>query len=993
MSNDSPRTPQQSTQSSHRHRDPNNRHNNNRDASNTTSKHSTAKNLFDDNDAQDGDSNSGGLGMTPFTATGVAASPLWISTSPAGSAPNRASMPMTAQHTTSNTLNSNNKATGGGLWSSKPMGGIGAKQTGGLFTSRQPTATTGGPNSTKKAPGSMMMMNVTLPTLPSGFETTWRASVRDTLEAILHKRPAKASLESVRRNIVEELIRQSKWEDSLCNDVVREVLVKYIPSKKWSSASCDITEYARAMTELQLNLGFFTTLLCTSSTQVRVMEQMAFTALKQYFETSRRRDDVVECFRGALKTIRESHAHQGAASIPVDVMSSVHSLLATIDCYTHESVYGLILADTREHYGRLAQQANRENIRWYLVDVVNPALELEKRLQASYLVPPPYVPCGDGSDKPKTTYDVVADCLLWALWDDVLTTDEALTRVFEPDTSVDINAEVVTEDDRAAIVASIQPLKIMWNATKHEAHAVDRLRTVWKDFLSRKLTKELLIPPSKQQQQQRPGQDSQQSNTSSAAQTARGPGTSPAIEFIQRLIGFYCYQHDAVLLRVLCEGVTNVSSTHPFMQTFRASWEKSFSVSSTVMDYVSKALANFYDKKYFGVKALPVTPARAGSPDTGAPTAAPQGPLPLLVLLPSKDMFEAYYKVFCARRLLLNPPSAAASSTSTDAGEVEREVASLLRKELGASFIQKIEGMLRDVEGSKELSNEFVTTLESNASTMPTLQVAVLADGHWPSMGLTWEDTNNDALPFHTMMDRFTTFYKKKFSNRVLTWRHTMSTVQLRGKFNSGSHKELVMTMPQALILLTLDGCDGDTLSLKDLCKRVVRDDLKDPEASGASGGGSAAQRCVLGLAQAAAAPQEVQSIVTSLVSAKLVVASNNNSDVTYAVNAAFTHRLVKVRIPPPSSTSAATNTKDSDDAISAGVRQDRTYALDAAVVRFMKSRRRASHQDMLMQVVAMCSRSFPATAQDVKKRIESLIERDYIRRDDTDPSTYHYIS
>lgn len=72
-------------------------------------------------------------------------------------------------------------------------------------------------------------------------------------------------------------------------------------------------------------------------------------------------------------------------------------------------------------------------------------------------------------------------------------------------------------------------------------------------------------------------------------------------------------------------------------------------------------------------------------------------------------------------------------------------------------------------------------------------------------------------------------------------------------------------------------------------------------------------------------------------------------------------------------------------------VRRDRQYSIDAAVVRIMKSRKVLSHNLLLSEVLSQLV--FPATAPDIKKRIESLIEREYIERDDDSPNTYRYLA
>jgi cullin-4 len=57
-----------------------------------------------------------------------------------------------------------------------------------------------------------------------------------------------------------------------------------------------------------------------------------------------------------------------------------------------------------------------------------------------------------------------------------------------------------------------------------------------------------------------------------------------------------------------------------------------------------------------------------------------------------------------------------------------------------------------------------------------------------------------------------------------------------------------------------------------------------------------------------------------------------------------------------------------------AEVAQDRQYQIDAAVVRIMKMRKTLGHQSLLTELFQQLR--FPATSVDLKKRIESLIER-----------------
>lgn len=64
---------------------------------------------------------------------------------------------------------------------------------------------------------------------------------------------------------------------------------------------------------------------------------------------------------------------------------------------------------------------------------------------------------------------------------------------------------------------------------------------------------------------------------------------------------------------------------------------------------------------------------------------------------------------------------------------------------------------------------------------------------------------------------------------------------------------------------------------------------------------------------------------------------------------------------------------------------------MDATIVRVMKARKRLQHT--LLMAELMSQLRFPATASDLKKRIASLIEREYLERDADDPSCYKYLA
>lgn len=92
-------------------------------------------------------------------------------------------------------------------------------------------------------------------------------------------------------------------------------------------------------------------------------------------------------------------------------------------------------------------------------------------------------------------------------------------------------------------------------------------------------------------------------------------------------------------------------------------------------------------------------------------------------------------------------------------------------------------------------------------------------------------------------------------------------------------------------------------------------------------------------------------------------------------------------------------------------VYQDRQYQIDAAIVRIMKMRKTLSHNLLISEIfnqllfpVKVSSDRYVATdltnrslslvqAADLKKRIESLIDRDYMERDKDNQNQYNYVA
>lgn len=70
---------------------------------------------------------------------------------------------------------------------------------------------------------------------------------------------------------------------------------------------------------------------------------------------------------------------------------------------------------------------------------------------------------------------------------------------------------------------------------------------------------------------------------------------------------------------------------------------------------------------------------------------------------------------------------------------------------------------------------------------------------------------------------------------------------------------------------------------------------------------------------------------------------------------------------------------------------EDRQYMIDAVVVRIMKMRKTLGHTELINE--ALTQLRVPIKVPELKRRIDTLIEREYMKRDEQNQKLYHYLA
>jgi cullin 3 len=81
------------------------------------------------------------------------------------------------------------------------------------------------------------------------------------------------------------------------------------------------------------------------------------------------------------------------------------------------------------------------------------------------------------------------------------------------------------------------------------------------------------------------------------------------------------------------------------------------------------------------------------------------------------------------------------------------------------------------------------------------------------------------------------------------------------------------------------------------------------------------------------------------------------------------------------------------DGSIPVAVEEDRRHLVEAAIVRIMKARKALNHNDLIAEVTKQLSVRFSPSPVFIKKRIESLIEREYLERSENEHRVYMYVA
>lgn len=81
------------------------------------------------------------------------------------------------------------------------------------------------------------------------------------------------------------------------------------------------------------------------------------------------------------------------------------------------------------------------------------------------------------------------------------------------------------------------------------------------------------------------------------------------------------------------------------------------------------------------------------------------------------------------------------------------------------------------------------------------------------------------------------------------------------------------------------------------------------------------------------------------------------------------------------------------NEKVQSKVEDDRRFTIDASIMKVMKSRRKIDYQQLIIETTKLLQARFKPDPIQIKQRIEHLIERFFIERDEEDKRIFKYIA
>ena len=351
----------------------------------------------------------------------------------------------------------------------------------------------------------------------------------------------------------------------------------------------------------------------------------------------------------------------------------------------------------------------------------------------------------------------------------------------------------------------------------------------------------------------------------------------------------------------------------------------------------------------------------------------------LLQYIADKDRFESYYKKHMAKRLLMKRSSK----------DIERQMISKMKTKMGTQITQRLEGMIKDINTSEDLSGQYrdyIHKSDDAEAKKIEIESRILTSNVWPFDHLA-KGENEDGTPrlpciyppeIEKVRGRFEKFYLEKHNGRRLTWMPQLGDVDVRlnlGKDAKGRprrHELNVSTYGMIILMLFNDSTSENGLTTDEILAttNIPRYEL------------------IRNLQSLAIASKKSKQILR-----KEPMSRDVKPDDRFFFNEQFESPFFKIKVGVVAGANKVENDEERRETMKR-TDEEREHAVEAAIVRIMKQKKKLGHQNLIADTLQQLSSRFRPDVNMIKKKIEALIDREYLERG-PDPSKpeYHYLA
>ncbi|KTW26444.1 hypothetical protein T552_02923 [Pneumocystis carinii B80] len=293
----------------------------------------------------------------------------------------------------------------------------------------------------------------------------------------------------------------------------------------------------------------------------------------------------------------------------------------------------------------------------------------------------------------------------------------------------------------------------------------------------------------------------------------------------------------------------------------------------------------------------------------------------LFQYIKDKDIFEKYYKNYLAKRLLQS------YSISND---TEKYMITKLKLEAGCKFTTKLEGMFKDIQLSKDITVEYKNMLKSNSLKIPfELNIAILTSTFWPI----------------TVNNNLTCIYPQQIEN---------GNSDLKVLLKSNTYEINVSTYSMMILLLFNNIEEEEFLSYMDI---QIATSIPNQELT-----------------------RNLKSLICRKYKILIKYPNSQNIEISdkflFNQNISFPKKRIKILIIANDKTK-----KQEHKSIMENTEESRKYQIEAAIIRIMKYYKTLDHNTLVEETIKHLSSYFIPDRSIIRRRIEALIEREYIER------------